>query len=969
MKRFLLSLAAVVAVVAPALAQSDPNTPPATIYENFGAVFESPSPQIDALAFANYGSFSVSGGAFPYDFQHVLNFTNTGRMNANPGFHFDTAFRDSPRVPAISFFNGTGATITGSTYVEIDATNIVIEGIITAGGDGLIRMKGKSINLTRSGLQIEPLGVDTGFCRPLNLLSPPSIGITNFFPDIGIFDQLWEVHTNALGVDTLITPNSDGTFRVTAPAPVGNLPNATAFVLTNALSPTNLFVQAVFVQTRDTNVSVQTRFALTPGINNPPFRTPIVQMSATESNVVTGQLLRKSIYLVDKLASEIAIAADTNLVLLLNEDTQNTFMPSPYVISRTRPCEFDSGRNANSIPTNNIFYSQSYSNTIVTNIGAGYLANVGRSGTQLPSIPNATRTNVASRIQIEADNLDLSKTRMRADGFVSITSSNLVASSNSVIAVQTMNVDLDSATQKLFVKSLVLETIQLFEGNVAIWSGYWTNQTGLLVTNVVPDMTDPTLSVTNIDTNVVDIIFHALFVDNRMQTEGAVFVNDLTLRSPEVVLSDKLQVLDKLMVLSERFTIAQEGSLFLPGANVPGIGIGGSGSGVKDWAVTNFPNLLYLTNFGSISVANNARFGSDTTNGYISMVNHGDISAASPVIRATEFENSGSISSDGPIGLTATVAKLDTGQFAANGDVSITGGDVKFNSHSIRTSGTLILSVTGSLTDSGGEANNIWSVENGFRLPIKPATGDLLGTSLSTTAPRFGNVLHTWSAEDRGATVAGFSNNAAIGRLVLDGGPDSLLTFSAVTDSNALYADFLQVEPSVANDLANTLQINPGLVIYFADSNLPVEQLDGQFDGRLRWVRDFVGPNSGVDVLLRSGKTVLANRAVRNSAAIDSDNDGIANRDDLYPFDPDTVPLSNVSIVSRAPLVASVSLEGTSQKVYVLEYTGDLLAPKWQVHSTYKNEAPTSGIFTLPIHDPLPAGEYQRYYRVRLRPQ
>jgi hypothetical protein len=163
-----------------------------------------------------------------------------------------------------------------------------------------------------------------------------------------------------------------------------------------------------------------------------------------------------------------------------------------------------------------------------------------------------------------------------------------------------------------------------------------------------------------------------------------------------------------------------------------------------------FPNLKYLTNFGTISVANNARFGSDTTNGYVSMVNHGDIISASPVIRAAQFENSGLISSDGPIGLTATVAKLDTGQFAANGDVSIAAGDVKFNSHSIRTLGALILNVSGALTDSGGDANNNWSVENGFRLPVKPATGDLLGTSLSSTAPRFGNVLHTWAAEDRG---------------------------------------------------------------------------------------------------------------------------------------------------------------------------------------------------------------------------
>src|SRR5207249_3799775 len=142
--------------------------------------------------------------------------------------------------------------------------------------------------------------------------------------------------------------------------------------------------------------------------------------------------------------------------------------------------------------------------------------------------------------------------------------------------------------------------------------------------------------------------------------------------------------------------------------------------------------------------------------------------------------------------------------------------------------------------------------------------------------------------------------------------------FSGASAGNAIYVDFLELDTSVSSDLENTLAIDPDFTIYFADANVPVEQLDGQFDGHLRWVSEFNGPNSSVDVLLRSGKTVKMNRALRNSASIDSDGDGIANGDDIYPLDADpTEPpqISNVTITSTAPLAAAFSLSAKPNKV------------------------------------------------------
>jgi hypothetical protein len=967
MKRFLFSLAAAVAVAAPALAQSDPNTPPAPIYENFGIVTGSPSPNIDALAFANYGTFTVSSGTvFPYDFQHVLTFTNTAQMSGSPRFRFDTAFRDSPRRPATSFFNAGGAAIFADVAVEVDATNIVNHGTITTGGDGLIRLNGQNIDLSRAGLEVQRLGLDQPICFPGNSFR---ITTTNFVPDTGIFDRLWDVHTNALGVATLLSMNSDGTVSINAPSPVGSLPRAKPFIKYTQTSPTNWFFQAVFVQVRDTNITATMRFASFPPPpqgNNPPFLSPIIKMSATESNVVTGAIEGKSIYLWDRLASEKVINPDTNLVLLANTRAA-TFMPSPYFISRVAPCEYGSGLGPNYTITNNIFYNNTFSNNVVTNVGASWQALVSSSGTLLPAIPGATVTNAGSRIEIEADTLDLSLARFQADGLVSIKAKDLVSSSDSVVEVKNLNYDLGSPIKDLLVKDLVLTQVPAFDGAVAVWSGFWTNETGLLVTNVMPDPMDPTLTVTNVDTNVVDILFHAMFVDNRMVTTNSVTVNDLAVRGASVLFSDVMTVSHSLMIDTERFTVTEGGRLTL------------TGGGFDSLTPTNAPTLSYFTNLGSISIPSHADFGASSRT-LASFVNGGSLSASTESFNVDQFENSGSISATNVISLNAKAGKLDGGRISAGSSIRLIGSDFKMRNYSQSSAG-LFISVTNSLGDSGAEAKNSLVTTAGFQLAVKPEIGDLLGTSVRSTAARFVDVPHAWAAADLGATTAGYSNNVALGRLEIDAAQFGKLTFSGAGANNGLYVDFLQIGPGLTNDLANSVQIDPNLVIYFADSNLPAEDLDGKFDGHLRWVKDFAGPNSTVDVLLCTNGvavTLKVNRALRNSAIIDSDGDGTANKFDPFPFNDDAlcqnVPnlpaaarITSVKLISQSPVSALLSLDVSPKQVYQVEYTTDLVSPVWQVFSAFTNTA-TSGSYKLQLREALPAGESQRYYRVIVNP-
>ncbi len=262
---------------------------------------------------------------------------------------------------------------------------------------------------------------------------------------------------------------------------------------------------------------------------------------------------------------------------------------------------------------------------------------------------------------------------------------------------------------------------------------------------------------------------------------------------------------------------------------------------------------------------------------------------------------------------------------------------------------------------------------------IKPTTGDLFGTTLQTQAGQFRQADHLWSAEDRGASPEGFSNNVVVGRLVMSATPSSLLTFSGVGAQNALYADRLELRGATQTALQSVLSINTNLVIYFADANVPADTLDGQFadslqpEGRLRWVSTFAGPNSSVAVLLPNGQTTNMNRSLRFSTTLDTDGDGVPNAYDCYPLDPaawNCAPSAlgsgatasvNNELASRS---VSVSWAGLPSGLYQVEFTTDLTQPNWQPLMNYTNIAVSDATLTI-LDASVLSGESQRFYRLR----
>ena len=294
------------------------------------------------------------------------------------------------------------------------------------------------------------------------------------------------------------------------------------------------------------------------------------------------------------------------------------------------------------------------------------------------------------------------------------------------------------------------------------------------------------------------------------------------------------------------------------------------------------------------------------------------------------------------------------------------------------------MNITNSLTDAGPDSNNSIELTDGFHLLRKPRLGDLLGTRFWTRAPRFVSVAHTWAADNRGATPAGFTNNAAVGRLLLDSLAFGELRFGPPLDglgypqpgNFGLYVDYLEFstnrytggQPSVAETPESYLVIEPGLTIYFAMSNLNPEELDGRFEGRLRWVKSYAGPASGADVALRDGRTLRVNLGLLQSLEIDSDGDGVVNGRDLYPFD--DLLITNFHLVSVTPPVAELSWRAAARTSYAVSYTTNLLTPNWQVIARMANPAPEVRILTV-THRPeggISIQDAQRYYRVSYEP-
>jgi hypothetical protein len=955
--------------------------------------------QVNATNFINTGVWNITSPilpALPYQTASTYNYTNSGTMNCTIGWEFDHGpFPTGPRGWSANFFNDNPGTISALdpsvtfiiSQLLISATNIVNKGLLSAGPNGLLILHGSGVNLTRSGLEITAL-IGTG--------SDNVAGQTNFTPDTAVYDEYWRGGTNAftfvgspwtgtqinaanlnhVGEPCGVT-NAGVVIGPLAPQAADSYTNtygASLLITTNMdlqsfvtnIVYSNIVQQAIFVSVSDPNIFPSVRFGPSLGVSN-IFLPMAAQLLTQSTNVVTGALQTSTIYVVDDLA-----AVGTNGTLLQNTVLfpgalcQNpTFRPDSVVVSRLEPFDYAAGQNFFGVPSGTFFYDPAtFSNLVVNGRADTYSALVDNLVSQPPA--GFSVTNVPGRVEVYADSLNLSKVRVSAAGEIIVQASNLVSSAGAAMDCQNLSYNLGSTNGSLNITNLAGQTVHRLNGTVNEWSGIWTNYmvnvyTNNWMTNSATTNGLPPVQVSL--TNVTEMDLAITVVDAGGLTEVVpVTVLNLILHSTNIVVSDTMTVGSTLLFDGQSLTIQG------------GISVANT---IQGWTSANAPTLRYFTNNGDLEIPNSANFGNDGPTNYAVFVNTGTISAGSETINSDIFQSGGSQSASAGFFVTTTSGKIENGSISSDQDVQFAASTLKFNNASITAGDQLYFYVTGSLFDAGGSSGNVLTCNNGFDLAVKPATGDLLGTALKTITPMFASVEHFWPGLDLGASNIGYTNNEAVGQLILDEGFDTQFVFNPTGARNAIYVDLLDLSKCPDFLDPEVLTINPNFVIYYAAVKLPSsftvppntngiaqepeEYLNGQLGGHLVWVPSFAGPNSSVDVLI-NGQTVLVNTALRYSKIIDSNTNGIPNFYDPNPFDAPFV--AQGALVQNNPPPAqkfAISWTAASGMVYQVQYSTNYFPAIWSPLLSYTNSAPTSVLVTV-WDTNAPSG--QRYYRV-----
>jgi hypothetical protein len=978
------------------------------IYINSGTIATNP-PQIDATAFLNLGTFQALAN-LPYDFSNTRYYTNRGTMAGAPGFRFDYTDDNGIRRPATTFVNDSVGQIAAleffilpdywgpSRYVQttmlISATNVASSGYLGVGNGGTLSVSGQTVNLARGGLEVLSMAT-----FGTSILDVNDDGIPDsFFSESGMFDTYWgsgvqdpppifgpintagilrpigggylvttpsHAVTNNAGwgttaFQTFIPPTyntSFGNTGVVQGAYIGLTLTNFDGSLSNLIVPTNIFRQAVFVGVNDTNFTVRTRFGF-PGPALLGFGQVAVEIASETTNVVSDLPETDAIYFVDYLGYDTNTLSLTNLSVWVP-----TQKPYAYRIQRSQPFEFAFGANGNSGITNSFLYDLSFSNVFATNVYAAYSGSIDYLETRPPPVPGADATNLTGRIQISGDSVDLSKTRIRGMSTVSIDARHLRGSAGAKVDAENLVYTMASTNGLLTVQSLAKESVHRVRGDIYAWTGVWSNQFALVFSNW---FIDANTNYFNPVTNPINLNLYCLILsaDSLSRTQQVV-THTLALTGTNVVIDDPFVVSTRLAISAQGLTVNSNISL---------------GGPLVNWSADLTPGLEFLTNTGTINVPNVAFYGGDYPAGrqLLRLVNTGTLQAEAHEIAVDSLQDSGTILNNNDLRIFANTAVLSGGFHSVGGAAHYYGNDYKLRDQRVVTARGLFINATNSFADAGAGSNNSLELSDGFHLLRKPQYGDLFGTRMQTRAPRFASVAHTWAAADRGATGAGFQDNVSVGRLVLDSLPGGELRFGPPTDglgsylpgNYGLYVDYLEFATnSVAPDVEAYLVIEPGLTIYFATSNLDAEDLDGRFEGRLRWVKDFAGPLSGVDVALRNGRTIRANISLVDSRQIDSDGDGLVNGVDTYPFD--DVLITDFRISSTNPYTTTLSWRAAANTVYHVELARQLSKPEWTTYATAANGLPEVQTLTVTdVIDPETGtdGGGQRYYRVRYDP-
>ena len=184
-------------------------------------------------------------------------------------------------------------------------------------------------------------------------------------------------------------------------------------------------------------------------------------------------------------------------------------------------------------------------------------------------------------------------------------------------------------------------------------------------------------------------------------------------------------------------------------------------------------------------------------------------------------------------------AAITTGDPALTGRSSLTGfGTLRLSVTNEIRDGAVALAnkISGETYDASQISRTVIKSRGSIEVPIKPALGDLMNTGIeiarpsvtSGTTPSPSRISRNiWAGEDRGDTLEGWTNNLALGELVLSGsvvGNESLrFDFTPAGDNGgAIYVRNLYL--GVTNDLmtvdfdySRVIRLNNGMKLYYVN--------------------------------------------------------------------------------------------------------------------------------------------------------
>lgn len=962
-------------------------------YGTFVAAAPQPFETYDTLNFTNSGYML---GMVGWRFNNSSPTTSDRKLSANfVNFNPGYIEALDPPIPSEPPYPCEVAPVKPS-YLLISATNIITGAGAPVGGASLIvgangsmQLVGTNVDLSYSGLEVRPVWEEPQ--AEYTFGNPP----TMFQPDIAIYDIYWAQDAfnqqNALNsaglwngvtasaqsapappngnsapvastpfsfnpslADSYINVRPRGTMRFGLTNYTGDATNVLSTNITYVSLATNITKGAVFV-------AVPPGFIVANGFTASQNNLDQINvlLGAPMTNLVTASTSYAYISFQDTLGP-----GGRGILANVIGCPTNTGRPTPYDINRQGVLSGGPGNHG--YPEPDFFISSSailsdtniifdgFTNATLATVTAGdyaaYSAFIDNMVSRPKATPAGTYTNLPGRVRVFSRNLDLTDARIRGEGSIMLQTTHLVSVTNTVIDCENLSFNLTSSTGPLKVQNLAKPSVPRFRGTVDAWSATWSNVVTIEFTNnySFTNVAIPTDDTgTNFSTNIVAIpviltnyaliSFNTLMLDARaVVTSVPVNVYDLNLHGKDVVVNDNMSVVQNLRIGGQSLTL--NGSITVPGTYPadPITGLVPLGTPMINWSAANAPNLAFFTNNGSLSIPNLAGFGNDRPP-YTAFINNGAISASGITLNSQYFENSGTLSAANSLFLGGGVGDLQNGSIYSGLNTEFTCDTVKFKNYQVNCGeGALLFYVTNALSDAGpGTGNlNTFQVQNGFDLMIKPQSGDLLGTTILDGAPSVPAVRinHQWAAEDRGATPAGYSDNAALGTLQLYSlSPHPLFVFAGTGAQNGLYVDLLDLS-SLDTNFLSQIQVANNLVIYFAAARVPSgvdlgnmepeEYLNGKLGGHLRWVESYAGPNSSLPLAVVVGSqtnSILVNKALFNSQIIDSDGDTIPNSVDATPFQAATL---SVQVNGNG----TVTPPGYSGKTLIVGQTYSLLA-------------------------------------------